>query len=124
MPLSCSCNYDDPEYWIWPPDDYSDMPARKRRTRCSCGAILNEGDLVAAFRRTRGPWSDVEWDIYGDDPEAIKLAPRYLCERCADLYFSLFELGFECIDPEENMRELVRDYARDFGPIREAQNGD
>jgi hypothetical protein len=33
------------------------------------------------------------------------------CEVCADLFFSLRELGFECVAPDENMRELVLEYA-------------
>lgn len=112
MPLSCSCYSDDPDYWIWPPDDYSVMPARKYRRRCSCGAVLNAGDVVARFERSRYPRNAIEARIFGEDNEhAVYLATRFLCEECADLYFSLRELGFECVSPEENMRELVREYA-------------
>ena len=113
MPLSCSCDWDgDFAYWIAHPDDYSIMPARKRRARCSCGAVLNEGDTVARFARSRDARSDIEIRIYGEgDCDSIALAPKYLCERCADLYFSLAELGYECIDPSENMLELVKEYA-------------
>jgi len=111
MPLSCSCNFDEPEYWIWSPDDYSTMPARKRRYRCSCGKLLNAGETVTRFERTRDSRTDIEIAIYGEGETAITLAPKYLCERCSDLYFSLDELGFECVDPNENMLELVKQYA-------------
>jgi hypothetical protein len=48
--------------------------------------------------------------IYGDDAE-LPLAPYFLCETCADLWFSLYELGFECVSPDENIRHVVADYA-------------
>ena len=117
MPLSCSCFDDeDAPFWIWPCDDYSEMPARKRRTRCqSCKAVLNESDCVAKFTRSREARSDVEINIYGEcNPESIWYADWYLCETCADLYFSLAELGFKCISPDENMRQLVKEYALTF----------
>ena len=124
MPLSCSCpDNDDAAYWVQSPYDYSTMPARKRRVRCSCGVVLNEGDVVARFPRSREARTDVEIAIYGEgDWEAITLAPRYLCERCADLYFSLEELGFKCINPSENMRDLVKEYAEIQRENRHAQS--
>ena len=114
MPLSCYCEVDDdPEYWIWHPDDYSEMPKLKRRRRCSsCQTVIEPGSVVAKFRRSRDARSDVEISIYGEgDPDSINLADWYLCEECADLYFSLHELGYECVSADENMRELVREYA-------------
>lgn len=113
MPLSCSCDYDDDFAWYCDsPDDYSAMPQRSRRARCtSCGSIIDHGATVAEFTRTRGPRSDYEARRFGEDPEAIALASWYLCETCADLYFSLYELGYECISPGEDMRELVSEYA-------------
>jgi len=115
MPLSCSCDYgDDTDWYVYPPGDYSEMPQFKRRKRCaSCVALIDAGSTVAKFRRDRCPRSDVEEAIYGDGP-TIALADQYLCETSADWYFSLFELGFECVMPDENMRELVREYAQTF----------
>jgi len=51
----------------------------------------------------------------GDD-EAIVLASHWLCEECSDLWFSLYELGFQCVTPNENVRDLVRQYAELYGP--------
>ena len=115
MPLTCSCDYgDDYDYYVQSPNDYSEMPIFKRRRRCaSCGTLIDHGAIVAKFERTRCPQTDIEDAIYGAGP-SIPLADQYLCETCADLYFSLSELGFECVMPDENMRELVREYAETF----------
>jgi type II secretory ATPase GspE/PulE/Tfp pilus assembly ATPase PilB-like protein len=73
--------------------------------------MLNEGDTVTEHTRSRDSKTDIEYEIYGEGPDAIPLASMYLCETCSDLYFSLRELGFECVTPDENMRELVAEYA-------------
>ena len=113
MPLSCSCDYDDDYAWYaWPPNNYTTMQKRTRRARCSsCGSLIEHGATVAEFTRTRGPRCDYEVYRFGEDCEAITLASWYLCETCADLYFSLDELGYKCILPGENIRDLVREYA-------------
>ena len=112
MPLSCSCDFPDyPSWYVWAPHDYSEMPKFKRRKRCSsCGELIDAGSVVAKFKRTREPRSDIEESIYGEG-DTIYLADQYLCETCADLFFSLQELGFECVMPTDNMRSLVREYA-------------
>jgi hypothetical protein len=72
--------------------------------------LQNINTPIAEFTRTRPVRDDVEERIYGEDGE-IHLASMFLCEECADLYFNLSELGYECISPEDNMRELVTEYA-------------
>ena len=67
------------------------------------------------------PYTDIELSIYGEDGE-IPLAPFYFCEICADLYFSLFELGFECLGPGEDMREMVKEYAVVYGPRNQMED--
>ena len=106
MPLSCFCDFD-------PCADgaYYQPLDRRRAVRCaSCKALIKPGDPAIQFIRWRGVTSDSEARIYGDDGE-IPLGPMFHCEVCADLYFSLTELGFECVAPDENMRELVQEYA-------------
>jgi predicted RNA-binding Zn-ribbon protein involved in translation (DUF1610 family) len=111
MSLSCSCDYDGYGPYYYPPDDYSVMPDNKRRKRCSsCGTLIEHGSTVAEFTRDRCPQSDIEESIYGDGP-SVPLASVFLCETCADLYFSFYELGFECVSPYDNMRDLLKDYA-------------
>ena len=113
MPLSCSCDfdpYDDGAWFYDSPDDYQALD-RSRAVRCSsCHALIKPGDTSIQFTRWRGVVSDIEARIYGDDGE-VPLGPMFHCEVCADLFFSLVELGFECIAPDENMKELVKEYA-------------
>lgn len=112
MPLTCYCSDDlgsEPVYWT--PAGYSIMPWKPRRRRCSCGAQIQPGAMVAKFDRSRAARTDIEERICGDGYDAIPLAAKYLCERCADLYFSLTELGFECVGPDESMLDLVKEYS-------------
>jgi len=62
----------------------------------------------------------VEERIVGEGNE-IYLADVYLCETCADLFFSLQDLGFSCVLPDEDMRELVKEYAETYGAKDDAQ---
>ena len=113
MSLSCHCDYDgdgDGPYY-YPPDNYTEMPVSKRRKRCaSCQTLIEHGATAAEFTRDRCPKTDIEEAIYGEGP-TVPLASIYLCEKCADLYFSFYELGFECVSPYDNMRELLKDYS-------------
>lgn len=112
MPLSCYCDSDDCSWYYRAPDDYEKFLETKRRKRCSsCNDLIAHGEMVARFNCNRPAKDDVELRIYGDDPEAIPMADKWLCERCADLYFSFVELGFDCVAPDENMLELAKDYA-------------
>lgn len=107
MPLTCSCqDADDAEWWWFAPEDYSILSTPKGRRCKSCNTLISVGATVAAFQRERHSQEDVEYRVYGDD---FPLATWYLCETCADLYFSLSELGF-CVSPDENMLELCREY--------------
>lgn len=110
MPLTCTCDWD-PEpgdVLEYGPGDYEPFK-KKRRKRCfSCHSLIGHGDLCCFFERTKIPGHDIELEIYGEDGE-IPLADGVLCETCADLFFSLKELGF-CVLPSENQRELLQDY--------------
>jgi hypothetical protein len=110
MSLSCSCG--DPEDcdWYWhEPADYSTLDTKRRRRCKSCGTLIDVGSIVAMFLRDRYANGDIEERIYGEGCE-IPMAEWYHCETCADLYFSLSELGF-CVSPDEDMRGLVKEYA-------------
>jgi len=112
MPLVCSCpDYDDDCEWYWhSPDDYTMLSGARRKRCSSCGELVDLGAVCISFERTRGPKDDIEEKIHGDDWEAVALAPYYMCEPCGDLYFSFQELGY-CVQPDEDMRELVKEYA-------------
>lgn len=112
MPLACWCDAEDADWfferaWLDKP-----MPAMKRRKRCcSCKNLIDEGDTCTKYTRWRYPNCDIEEWIYGD---AVGLAAYYQCEECSDLMENLAELGFDCIGPDEDMRELIEEYRYDF----------
>ncbi len=109
MSLSCSCDdYDIGDWWHYPPNDFTHFE-RKRATRCcSCKGKIKPQDIVAIFSRFRLPNSYIEERIYGEDE--VEIAPWFMCERCAGLYFSLVDLGY-CVYLVDDMRELVKEYA-------------
>ncbi len=117
MPLTCYCDWE-PEAGMWfyyPPADYSTLSTKRARKCSSCGERIAVGDLCCKFNRNKIPEHDVEVRIWGEDGE-IPLAPWFICERCGDLWWSMNDLGFECVGPGENMLELVREYAATYGP--------
>lgn len=115
MPLSCSCDYDDFDWYYNHPDDYKIMQALNRRKRCkSCGELISAGEQVAEFECGRPPMNDIEERIYGDDYMSVPLATKYFCEKCSDLYFNFQELGFECAGLGDNMQDLLRDYTAEY----------
>ena len=113
MGLTCSCDFDDdyePGTKLWMhPDGYTTLGTKRSRKCGSCGDKINVGDTCVAIPRIKVPETEVECRIYGEDGE-IPIAPSYLCETCADLCFSLEELGF-CMQPGADQRELVKEYA-------------
>ena len=117
MPLTCHCDYDisDFEWFYYPPCDYTALATKRARKCSSCGKRIAVGDLCCKFPRFRFPRDDVELKIHSEDHE-IPLASRFICEECSDLYWSLSDLGFECVGPDESMHELVREYAATYGP--------
>lgn len=111
--MSLSCSYNDYEAepgmkcWYYP-EDYSKLETLRRKRCCSCGELIDKRSIVAKFVRYKVPENDIEINIYGEDGE-VPLADHYMCERCADLYFSLEELGFY-IQLGNDMRDLVKEY--------------
>ena len=106
MSLSCFCN-DDYEFFYFPPMDYD--TADKHLKCCSCFNRIPAGATIVTF----------ELVTYDDNGEEQYGENEYMCEVCADLYFSLEELGF-CINLGDNMRELVEEYAEmtKYGEIK------
>lgn len=95
MGLTCNCDYDpDPgDKLYYGPEDYTTLATKRSRKCISCGEKIPVGAVCAEVPRVRIPESKVEVRIYGEDGE-IPLPPVFLCERCADLCFSLEELGY------------------------------
>lgn len=114
MGLSCDCDFDsfdDADWYFDQPQDYSILKT-KRRQRCwSCNELITVGSVVNTYTKWRYPNSDIELKIHDwDEAAEIPLGTRYHCERCADLAWSLVELGF-CWSPYDDQRELVKQYA-------------
>lgn len=119
MGLMCGCDFDAEPGMIFTyiPDDYELMDAKKRQRCLSCNELIDVGAIAARVARVRIPQYEVECKIYGEDGE-IPIADKWLCERCADICFSLSELGY-CVNPHDDMRELVREYAQSHALTQE-----
>ena len=113
MALSCHCHYE-PEcgdVLIDTPRDYEPLTTRRRRRCCSCNEPIHPGQLAVEFPRYKVPDCDYEWSRWGETAETgPRRASWYMCERCADLFYSLDELGY-CINISYDMRDLAREYA-------------
>lgn len=112
MSLSCHCDGGDMDWWHYGCEDYTRLDTKRARRCCSCKALIKRGDLCAKFERARVPQSMIEERIYGT--ESVPLPPKFMCETCADIYFSLDELGF-CINLGDSMRALAKEYAEVYG---------
>lgn len=67
--------------------------------------------------------SDIEERIY--DGDQVPLAHKYMCEKCADLYFIFEDLGY-CISLGDSMVDCLEEYhefvflKRDQGKVKHA----
>lgn len=110
MGLTCSCDFEpEPGMVCWE-DLVTTKLATKTKRKChSCCTTIEIGEDCASSRRYKVPDTDVEIRIYGEDGE-IPRAPKFICEKCHDLALNLEELGY-CMQPWEDQRELVKQYA-------------
>lgn len=106
MGISCDCDYDYDDFWEMP-EDFSLMPKRSRRRRCtSCKKLIDAGTIVSALRHFRRPRCDFEEEFYGDE---VPLAPLYLCERCGEILMNLHATGL-CVTLDGNLEDDLRTY--------------
>lgn len=104
--LSCDCDYEaEPGVFCWYyPGDFELMPTLSRRKRCvSCKILIAPNSEVLCFKRDKVPATEVECKIYGENGE-IPLAPWYLCEKCGEVFLTLYEIGYKCIDPRKTLQ--------------------
>lgn len=107
MPLTCECPEIDNAAWYYdPPADFTVLDTSRRKRCSSCGKLIDVGAECLKFHRWRGPRSDVEEWIYGDE---IPLADWWMCEKCGEHFLNLEALGY-CISPDENVMELLLEY--------------
>ena len=110
MTLSCGCDDYGAAAWYFEERGFSPLKTTRGRRCRSCKTILKPGTECLELTRFRGPRTDFEERIYGDE---VPLAAWHLCERCGDIYSSLTELGF-CVDPTESMDSQLAEYYRDY----------
>ena len=118
MGLTCSCDGGDrePGEVVWEETDtYVSLATKRGRLCCSCKEKLTPGDTCVEITRFKVPEFEIEERIYGEESGPPR-ASKWMCERCADLMFSLTELGY-CAQPWDDQRELVADYADMHAPI-------
>ena len=113
MTLSCGCDYDGDAAWYFEEVGFSTLKTKRGRRCRSCKTLLKLGAECLRLARWRGPRTDVEDRIHGDE---VPLAAWYLCERCGDIYASLTELGF-CADLTESMDAQLAEYHRDYAKL-------
>lgn len=110
MGLSCECEFDgEASLFYDAATDYTTLQTKQRKRCGGCKQLIEIGTTVVAFEITRAARNDIEERIYGDGYDAIRMASKYYCETCGDLYFSLVELGF-CAPPDEDLREMALEY--------------
>ena len=90
-------------------NDYVPLLTKHSRNCCSCQAKLYPGDTCVEITRFKVCEHEIEERIYGEESGPPR-ASKWMCERCADLMFSLTDLGY-CAAPWEDQRELVAEYA-------------
>jgi len=119
MPLTCGCGYD------WEPgqlicyggEDFEPLLTSRRKRCRSCKELIEIRALCVKFEIYKIPEHEVEINIHGEDGE-IRMAPRYLCEKCGEIYLNLKAVGFRCVWVEENMAELLREYQEIYKPSK------
>ena len=120
MGLSCGCGALEDYAWMhYGPSDF--MPFKehgeyKRRKRCaSCGELIEFDAECVRYDRVRAPRSDYEERRFGDE---IGIAPIFHCEKCAEIYIPLWELGYCNMSPDTPVKEHLEDYwaLTDFDP--------
>ena len=105
--LSCSCNYDDDGWWYRTPNDFTTLNATRRKRCCSCKKLVDIGAVCVRLDRARSANTDIEERIWGDSE--IPLAPWWLCEWCAEMFFNLDALGY-CYYAGDDLREQLKEY--------------
>ena len=110
--LSCSCpDYGELSWYFYPPEDFVTFQMKRRRRCSSCNELINHGNLCLQFVRFRDPKSDIEERICGTE---VPMSPLHMCEKCGDQFMNLDALGF-CVNPEENMFDLLKEYRENYG---------
>lgn len=116
--LSCSCDFNDDNWYYYKPHDFSTFSRKRRKRCCSCNKFIGVGNQCVSFDRYRPARSDIEERIRGDE---VSLADFFMCEKCGEIYFNLSELGY-CIYLGSNMQDILSEYWKITGFIKESNS--
>lgn len=111
MSLSCECGWGDYDWYyeiesVW----------RYALTDYKCYGCCQYGKAGDIVRRL----TEYEFDEDGNELPPYKYAR--ICEKCADFYDSLIELGF-CLSADYGfIREAMRDYKEEYAVRQEIKN--
>lgn len=108
MSINCSCEAEDFEWYYIPDEDYSTLNTPRRKRCQSCNVLIPLNSMVLKLNRFRSPKSDIEENVYGNE---VPLADGYLCEECADLFFSVDTMSI-CISfhTGKSIQEMLEEY--------------
>jgi hypothetical protein len=120
MSLSCSCDWEaEPGSICYDYDgssqDFEPLKTSKRKRCCSCKKLIDIGSLCIIHPRYRYPHNEIEaritgcdWDL--NEEPTIKISDHYQCEKCAEIWLNLTDLGYECLWPGEDMKKSLKEY--------------
>lgn len=111
MSISCSCDFDDCDWYYTLATDFALLATKRSRKCCSCGTKINVGDDMVTITRWRDPRDAVEDRIYGYGGE-VSMAPLHLCETCGGLLWAVQDLGM-CCDITKNIKQQIKEYMGD-----------
>lgn len=124
MGLFCSCDFDyefGAGEWYYDYDSQGyliQLETSRRKRCCSCNALIDIGAICNKYPRLRYPYTEAEArimcgcdleDSFSDEAR-IPMAPHYHCERCAEIWLNLTDIGYECLSPSEDMEEALKEY--------------
>lgn len=122
MSLSCSCDWEydaEPGQWSYlyyeKDIDFKPLETHKRKRCVSCKKLINIGDLCVSYPRYRYPYNDIEAEIVSNgwgniDEPNIRIADHHHCERCGEIFLNIVSIGYECLMPNENMEDALKEY--------------
>jgi len=116
MPLSCSCDHDDYDYYAEPVDEF-EIPSAGLTGKCeSCSRKLSDEEYVLRF--TCWKFADEgetdEDGIMLFEGDELDLPDHFLCEGCGEIYSNLKALGF-CVNLGEDLQETMQEYRVEYG---------
>ena len=139
MSLSCSCDYDyefEEGQWYYTynyDQDFVPLDTSRRKRCCSCNELINIGSPCLKYSRSRYPYTEAESRIVTGvcledslaDEAPIPIADHYHCEKCAEIWLNLTDIGYECLSPNECMPDSLKEYHElsGFKPVNQPSKG-